>query len=633
MGSRVAAALTAGIALLCCATPALARDATVTSFDGTPISTHFFPAANLPASGKAPTVLVGHGWGSTGATDPEGASDNTTGNTGLGPLRRAGFNVLTWDARGFGESGGQASVDSPALEGRDVQALIDWLAGQPEAKLDKPGDPRVGMSGVSYGGAIQLVAAAIDGRVDAIAPTIAWSSLLRSLYRDGAVKQGWGTLLMAAGSSSATGGLLTPGPAENGNLHPQIVQAFTEGVATGVFSPASVAFFDERGIYNLIDRIRVPTLIVQGTVDTLFTLQEALDNHAALTRSGVPLKMIWFCGGHGICTLPTGPAGFVESNVVDWLSHHLAGKRVATGPAFEWIADDGARRSSARFPLATRPPLEGRGSGTLPISPGSPATGLGALIAATPALGAVEVSIEAAKADQELIGPPRVEIAYSGTAVPEKTWLYAQVLDARNNRVLGNQVTPIPVTLDGQAHTVERTLEPLAAHATPASRYRVQVSGGTTVYGLQRSTGAVNLTSVEAALPVRVALDAAGATVSSDARLVVGKPRGLKRARRGRPVRVAVRARGANVRRVQVTLRRRGKIVGKSRRFNLAAGERKVARVRVKHPLKLGRYTARATGRVAGGPVMRGSGSAVRLKSRARWSPSEHGSGRAAPAR
>jgi ABC-2 type transport system ATP-binding protein len=332
----------------------------------------------------------------------------------------------------------------------------------------------------------------------------------------------------------------------------------------------------------------------------------------------VPLKMIWFCGGHGICTLPTGPAGFVESNVVNWLSRHLAGKQVATGPAFEWIADDGERRSSARFPLASRPSLEGKGSGTLPISLGSQATGAGALIAATPAVGAVEVAIEPAKADQELIGPPRVKISYSGTAVPQQTWLYAQVLDAGNNRVLGNQVTPIPVTLDGQPHTVERTLEPIAAHATPASRYRVQVSGGTTVYGFQRSTGVANLTSIEAALPVRVAVDATGAPVSSSARLIVGKPRGLKRARRGRPVRVAVRARGANVRRVQVTLRRGRKVVGKSRRFKLSAGQRKVAQVRVKHRLKLGKYTARAAGRVAGGPVLRGSGSSVRLKARAR---------------
>ena len=44
------------------------------------------------------------------------------------PLRKAGFNVLTWDSRGFGNSGGTVTVDAPDKEARDVSALIDWLA-------------------------------------------------------------------------------------------------------------------------------------------------------------------------------------------------------------------------------------------------------------------------------------------------------------------------------------------------------------------------------------------------------------------------------------------------------------------------------------------------------------------------
>jgi ABC-2 type transport system ATP-binding protein len=599
MASRVAAAVAAGIVLLCGAAPASARDATVASFDGTPIVTHFFPAAGLAAGAKAPTVLVGHGWGGSGATDPDQASDGVTGNTGLGPLRRAGFNVLTWDARGFGDSGGQVEVDSPEFEGRDVQALIDWLATQPEAKLEAAGDPLVGMSGVSYGGAIQLVAAALDDRVDAIAPTIAWSSLTRSLYRDESVKQGWGTLLFAAGSAS-------------GRLNPQIQQAFTEGLGSGVFSPASVDFFAARGVDRLIDRVKIPTLIAQGTADTLFTLQEGIDNYAALSGRGVPAKMVWFCGGHGVCGSAAGPSGLVERSVIAWLRRHLAGERVETGPAFEWVADDGEPRASSAYPLAPRPPLRGSGSGVLPITPASPVTGGGLLVAATPAVDAVNVAIEPAAAPSEVVGAPRVEIAYSGTAVPARTHLYAQVLDVRANRVVGNQATPIPVTLDGQSRTVERALEPIAAHATPSSRYRVQIAGGTTLYGLQRSAGAVTLSRVAARLPVGAALDAAGQPLpsgggrdraASRARLVVGKPRGLRAAGRGkRPVRVAVRARGATVRRVRVVLRdRRGKVVGASRRFALKAGRRKVARVRLRvADLAPGRYRVRATGRAAG---------------------------------
>src|SRR3954463_5047700 len=87
-----------------------ARDATITSFDGTQIVLSFFPSAQ---AGKAPTILEGHGWGGARETNQDGASDEGTGNVGVGPLRRAGFNVLTWDARGFGESGGTVEVDSP----------------------------------------------------------------------------------------------------------------------------------------------------------------------------------------------------------------------------------------------------------------------------------------------------------------------------------------------------------------------------------------------------------------------------------------------------------------------------------------------------------------------------------------
>src|SRR5687768_7257909 len=145
---------------------AQARDATITSFDGTQIVLSFHPS---PGGDKAPTILQGHGWAGSRATDPNAASDEATGNVGVGALRKAGFNVLTWDSRGFGNSGGTVTVDAPDKEARDVMALIDWLAQQPEAQLDAAGDPRVGMTGVSYAGGIELTTAALDKRIDAIA--------------------------------------------------------------------------------------------------------------------------------------------------------------------------------------------------------------------------------------------------------------------------------------------------------------------------------------------------------------------------------------------------------------------------------------------------------------------------------
>ena len=98
-------------------------------------------------------------------------------------------------------------VDSPAFEARDVQALIDWVATQPEALLDAPGDPRIAMAGASYGGGIALITAAIEPRLDAIVPDAAWDSLAGGFARDDAFKAGWLVQLCASawdsGSSTA----------------------------------------------------------------------------------------------------------------------------------------------------------------------------------------------------------------------------------------------------------------------------------------------------------------------------------------------------------------------------------------------------------------------------------------------
>ena len=41
-----------------------------------------------------------------------------------------GYNVVTWDARGFGTSEGIVMIDHPKFEAKDVSALIDFIAEQ-----------------------------------------------------------------------------------------------------------------------------------------------------------------------------------------------------------------------------------------------------------------------------------------------------------------------------------------------------------------------------------------------------------------------------------------------------------------------------------------------------------------------
>lgn len=583
--------------LLALPAPAFARDDAVTSFDGTQIVLHFHPAEGLKPGERAPSVLVGPGWSSPGEANPDAASVPAVGATGVGPLRRAGFNVLTWDPRGFGESGGTVQVDDPAFEGRDAQALLDWLARQPEAQLDGPGDPRVGMSGVSYGGAIQLVLAAIDDRVEAIVPGIAWRSLITSLYEDATVKSGWGLVLTGAGNA-------------RGRLDPHIQNAFGESVVDERWSDETVAWFSGKGAANLIQQVRIPTMIVQGIADNLFPLDEAVRNHEVLARNGVPTRMLWFCGGHGTCVTDPGDVSRIERETIAWLRRHVMKDRsVDTGAPFAWVDQHGRFHESGAFPLRAGAPLAGEGSGPLPLTAtggsggvtprdGDPIGGLGAPFAASRAANAVNVAIPGPDRERQVVGAPRLELTYSGLSSKVDNRIFAQVVDDATGHVLGNQVTPIPVTLDGERHTVARDLEMVAAVAKPGLGYTLQLTPTSTLYNVaQRNGGLVQVESAKVTLPtgepVAVRSETSGPATARrctsrrsvvvhvkrryrkrlrSVRVVMGKRVVARSRRAGRGVRVRLAGRPGGTVRVRLVMRLRGgRTVTDVRRYRLCA--------------------------------------------------------------
>jgi ABC-2 type transport system ATP-binding protein len=500
----LAAAALVGTALLqvpASAASAAERDGFVTSFDGTKIVYAFFPAPALKAGEKAPTVMMGPGYGSAHAK----AND-----TAVVALRAAGYNVLTWDPRGFGDSGGNVETDSPLFEGRDAQKLIDRIAVQPEARLDAPGDPRLGMIGASYGGGIQLVLAALDKRVDVIAPQIAWHSLISSLDKSGVVKGGWGSILYGIGAGMSTTAGLQGGPAgpQVGRMQdPATLAATQDGLTTGHFTAAEQAYFGSRGPDALLSRIHIPVLLSQGTNDTLFTLKEAIQNYAALKKTGVPVKMIWFCGGltdpsvaHGVCNTSLGkdPA-IVLHQSLQWLDRYLKGNRtVDTGPAFRWLSDTGVVHAAPDYPVRTGAPLTGHGAGTLVVPSGDTS---GALIEAQKAASALAVHLTKPAVGTELLGEPTFTMTYSGTAATTDGVAYAQLVDDVSGLVLGNQVTPVPVKLDGASHTITLPLEAVAIDAVKGSSYTLQVIGGTTDYFAARQPFAMTVAKVTVSIP------------------------------------------------------------------------------------------------------------------------------------
>jgi ABC-2 type transport system ATP-binding protein len=558
-GGLPVAAVVAGA--LACAPAASAKDVTITSFDGTKIAAHWFTGKSLGPGQTAPTILEGPGWSSGGDTNSGGGAGlgSIFGVPGISNFISHGYNVLTWDPRGFGQSGGTVEIDDPRYEGRDVQALIDWVAKQPEAQLDQScstkkkrrgkhgkrkrrpkrrvtcatsaDDPTVGMAGASYGGGIQLVTAGLDKRVDAIAPTIAWHSLLTSLFPESNIKLGWGSLLVAAGvEGSLQGGASNPATAP-GRQDPHFYSILANGVATGTTTDDDLAWMAAHGPGDLLKRIQVPTLLMQGTADTLFPLDEGVANFeeigqnplrtaaikAKAKRKGkrkrkrkkrpatavqrVPVKMIWFCGGHGVCLTGAGPgADYLDERQVSWFDRYLRGKPDAdTGPKFAWIADDAQLRTSDAYPLLPAGQLTASGSGTLPIVPGP---GSGALIFATQAPNAVNVPIPGPGADANVVGAPHLNLSYQGTAVPAKTWVYAQFVNPRNGTVLGNIATPIALTLDGQQHSISRDLEMVAGRAPAGGGYTLQLTPSSSLYDIQRSAGAVTFNGIDVTMPL-----------------------------------------------------------------------------------------------------------------------------------
>jgi ABC-2 type transport system ATP-binding protein len=186
--------------------------------------------------------------------------------------------------------------------------------------------------------------------------------------------------------------------------------------------------------------------------------------------------------------------------VLAWLRRYLdRDKSVRTGPRFEWVADDGRWRSGADYPLAAAGPLTGRGSGTLLLAPGA---GAGSAVEARPDSSGFSLAIAPPQRPVQVVGAPTLNVRYHATGTGAVPRMYAQVADLGHGVVLGNQVTPVQLVLDGGTHTVRLRLESLAAAATSASRYALQLVAASQVFaGQSRTTASVTLSDVRISLP------------------------------------------------------------------------------------------------------------------------------------
>ncbi len=284
----------------------LVEDGVVTTAAVEPIDLAYtsFRPETVPGGAATPVILHSHGWGGSRTT------------AGFQEWTDACFTVVSFDQRGWGESGGQANVQDPELEAKDVASLIDEIATWPGIALDAPGDPVLGAIGASYGGGYQWMTALTElrdtgaTRFDALAPEISWYDLPESLAPNGVTRGTWNVVLYAAGAQTL----------------PQFVhEAFAWGATTGQWPDGTVldqeapvpnldAIFHAHGPVAFADpdpdvrltaeriQLDIPTLIRQGSSDNLFNLNQGIKNWTYTLTDDARARstFVAYNGGHNL---------------------------------------------------------------------------------------------------------------------------------------------------------------------------------------------------------------------------------------------------------------------------------------------------------------------------------------------
>ena len=97
-----------------------------------------------------------------------------------------------------------------------------------------------------------------------------------------------------------------------------------------------------------------------------------------------------------------------------------------------------------------------------------------------------------------------MKLSYHGTGRLGReapTRVFAQLVDDASGIVVGNQVTPIKVTLDGQPHSLTVPLEAIAFTGKAGALVILQIVATTTAYAKPRLNGTVVFTGIHLSLP------------------------------------------------------------------------------------------------------------------------------------
>jgi alpha-beta hydrolase superfamily lysophospholipase len=258
--------------------------------DGTSIAATLYLPDGAPPSGGWPAIVVLHGFS-------QKRQDMNAVVEGYG-LTGQGYAILTFDARGHGESSGLVGIDGPR-EVADTRAIHDWLAARPDVS-----DAKIGAWGISYGGGAVFNSLAAGVPWAAVVGVQTWTDLFTALAPQGLVKSG-----LVAGLSSSI-----PDARRDPALAALTLAAFSGD--TKSVRPWAAA----RSSISKLGSITTPVFMAQGRRDFLFGIDQGT---RAFARLRGPKVLYVGLHGHAPSTFPAADTGFLMTKVRAWFDCYL----------------------------------------------------------------------------------------------------------------------------------------------------------------------------------------------------------------------------------------------------------------------------------------------------------------------
>ncbi|MFG2367316.1 alpha/beta fold hydrolase [Streptomyces mirabilis] len=224
-------------------------------------------------------------------------------------LADSGYVVLTYNVRGFWQSGGEIEVAGPP-DVADASKVIDWALANTPADAEK-----VGMAGVSYGAGISLLAAAHDKRIKAVSAMSGWADLIDSIY-SGRTQHSQATALLGVA------GTITGRP--SAELQQTLKDFFASNLSK---EQEMIAWGKKRSPETYVDQLNkngAAVFMANGWGDTIFPPNQYAKFYEELTG---PKRLEFRPGDHATAEV-TGLFGLPNDVWTDtgrWFDHYLRG--------------------------------------------------------------------------------------------------------------------------------------------------------------------------------------------------------------------------------------------------------------------------------------------------------------------